>query len=60
MERPKVPAGLTNILAENPGVLKYFAELSPERQRSVIEIADKKTSPAEIRAFVRKMAGRGN
>lgn len=58
MEKPKVPADLVSVLAENTGMLKFFSELSPERQRRFIDLAAETSSIAELRSMVRKMSGR--
>lgn len=59
-EKPKLPIGLGTALAENTGALKYFSELSAEKQREVIEHTNTISSRAELRNFVRSMAGFGS
>ena len=59
-EKPQIPLGLGYALAENTSALKYFSELSAEKQRSVIDRAGSISSRAELRSFVRNMAGLGN
>lgn len=59
-EKPKLPIGLGTALAENTGALKYFSELSAEKQREVIEHTNTISSRTELRNFVRNMAGFGN
>ena len=58
-ERPQIPLGLGYALAENTSALKYFSELSSERQRELIDRSGKMSSRAELRAFVRNMTGLG-
>ena len=59
-EKPVIPIGLGCALSENTSALKYFAELSSEKQREVIERSNSINSRAEMRSFVRNMAGLGN
>ena len=59
-EKPKLPVGLGTALAENTGALKYFSELSSEKQRQIIDRTGEMTSRAELRSFVRNMSGLGN
>lgn len=59
-EKPVIPLGLGCALSENTSALKYFAELSSEKQREVIERSNAINSRAELRSFVRNMAGLGN
>ena len=56
-ERPEIPLGLGYALSENTGALKYFAELSSEKQREIIDRTNRMSSRAEIRSFVRNMTG---
>lgn len=53
--RPTVPIGLGYALAENSEALKYFAELSEQRRKEVIEQTRAITSKAEMRAFVDRL-----
>ena len=53
--RPTVPLGLGYALAENSAALKYFAELSEQRRKEVIEQTRGSTSKAEMRAFVDRL-----
>lgn len=53
--RPTVPLGLGYALAENSAALKYFAELSEQRRKEVIEQTRGITSKAEMRAFVDRL-----
>lgn len=53
--RPTVPLGLGYALAENSAALKYFAELSEQRRKEVIEQTRAITSKAEMRAFVDRL-----
>ena len=50
-EGPTVPLGLGYALAENKEALKYFAALSSENQREIIEQTRKIGSKAEMRQF---------
>ncbi|MBP3855720.1 MAG: hypothetical protein IK990_08950 [Ruminiclostridium sp.] len=59
-DRPQIPLGLGNALAENTSALKYFSELSSEKQRQIIDRTNTMTSRAEIRSFVRNITGLGN
>ncbi|MBR5090165.1 MAG: hypothetical protein IK093_12125 [Ruminiclostridium sp.] len=59
-EKPQIPLGLGYALAENTSALKYFSELSSEKQRQIIDRTGEITSRAELRSFVRNMAGLGN
>ena len=59
-EKPKLPVGLGTALAEKTGALKYFSELSAEKQREVIEHTNTISSRTELRNFVRSMAGFGS
>ena len=59
-EKPKIPIGLGCALAENTSALKYFSELSSEKQRSIIDRTNEMTTRAEIRSFVRNITGLGN
>ena len=59
-EKPKLPIGLGTALAENTGALKYFSELSAEKQREVIEHTNTISSRTELRNFVRNRAGFGS
>ena len=59
-EKPQIPLGLGYALAENTSALKYFSELSSEKQRQVIDRTSKISSRAELRSFVRNMTGLGN
>lgn len=54
-DRPTVPIGLGYALAENSDALRYFAELSEQRRREVIEQTRSITSKAEMRAFVERL-----
>ncbi len=56
-DTPQIPLGLGCALAENPSALKYFSELSADRQRQVIDRTNEIRSRAELRAFVRTMTG---
>lgn len=59
-DKPQIPLGLGCALSENTSALKYFAELSSEKQREVIERSNTINSRAELRNFVRSMTGLGN
>ncbi len=59
-DTPQIPLGLGYALAENTGALKYFSELSSEKQRQIIDRTNEMSSRAEIRAFVRNMTGLSN
>lgn len=59
-ERPEIPLGLGYALSENTSALKYFAELSSEKQREIIDRTAKMSSRSEIRSFVRNMTGMSN
>lgn len=59
-DKPQIPIGLGSALAENTSALKYFSELSSEKQRRIIDCTNKMGSRAEIRTFVRNMTGLGN
>ena len=59
-EKPQIPLGLGYALAENTSALKYFAELSSERQREIIDRSTEMRSRAELRNYVRRMAGMSN
>ena len=56
-EKPQIPLGLGYALAENTAALKYFAELSSERQREIIDRTGSIGSRTELRNFVRNMTG---
>ena len=56
-DKPQIPLGLGYALAENTGALKYFAEISSERQREIIDRSTEMRSRAELRNYVRSMAG---
>ena len=56
-EKPLIPLGLGYALAENTAALKYFAELSAEKQREIIDRTGQMSSRAEMRSFVRSMTG---
>lgn len=56
-EKPQIPLGLGYALAENTAALKYFAELSSERQQQIIDRTGTINSRAEMRNFVRNMTG---
>ncbi len=56
-EKPQIPLGLGYALAENTAALKYFAELSSERQQQIIDRTGNINSRAEMRNFVRNMTG---
>lgn len=53
--RPTVPIGLGYALAENSEALKFFAALSEQRRKEVIEQTRAITSKAEMRAFVERL-----
>ena len=57
---PAVPLGLGYALAENNEALKYFAALSSENQREIIEQTRKIGSKAEMRQFVENLVNREN
>ena len=57
--KPEIPLGLGYALAENTSALRFFSELSSEKQRMVIDRTNNMSSRAEIREFVRNMAGLG-
>lgn len=59
-EGPTVPLGLGYALAENNEALKYFAALSSENQREIIEQTRKIGSKAEMRQFVENLLNREN
>ena len=59
-EGPTVPLGLGYALAENNEALKYFAALSSENQREIIEQTRKIGSKAEMRQFVENLVSREN
>ncbi len=59
-EKPRIPLGLGYALAENTSALKYFAELSSERQREIIDRSRDMHSRAELRSYVRNMACLGS
>ena len=59
-DRPAVPLGLGYALAENNEALKYFAALSSENQREIIEQTRKIGSKAEMRQFVENLVNREN
>ena len=59
-EKPQIPLGLGYALAENTSALKYFSELSSEKQRQIIDRTSEISSRAELRSFVRNMTGLGN
>ena len=59
-EGPTVPLGLGYALAENNEALKYFAALSSENQREIIEKKRKIGSKAEMRQFVENLVNREN
>ncbi len=59
-DKPQIPLGLGCALAENTSALKYFSELSSEKQRQIIDRTCEMTSRAELRSFVRNMSGLGN
>ena len=59
-DRPGVPLGLGYALAENNEALKYFAALSSENQREIIEQTRKIGSKAEMRQFVENLVNREN
>lgn len=52
--------GLGYALAENNEALKYFAALSSENQRDIIEHTRKIGSKAEMRQFVENLVNREN
>ena len=56
-EKPQIPLGLGYALAENTAALKYFSELSSERQREIIDRTGSINSRTEMRNFVRNMTG---
>ncbi len=56
-EKPLIPLGLGYALAENTSALRYFAELSSEKQREIIDRTGNISSRAEMRNFVRSMTG---
>lgn len=59
-DKPQIPLGLGYALAENTSALKYFSELSSEKQRQIIDRTGSISSRAELRNFVRNMAGLGS
>lgn len=59
-ERPEIPLGLGYALSENSSALKYFAELSSDKQREIIDRTNRMSSRSEIRSFVRNMTGMSN
>ena len=58
--KPQIPLGLGYALAENTSALKYFSELSSEKQRQIIDRTRDINSRAELRSFVRNMTGLGS
>ncbi|MBR5091201.1 MAG: hypothetical protein IK093_17380 [Ruminiclostridium sp.] len=59
-DKPQIPLGLGYALAENTSALKYFSELSSEKQRQIIDRTSSISSRAELRSFVRNMTGLGS
>ncbi|MBO6230848.1 MAG: hypothetical protein J6O50_09805 [Ruminiclostridium sp.] len=59
-DKPQIPLGLGYALAENTSALKYFSELSSEKQRRIIDRTRDINSRAELRSFVRNMTGLGS
>lgn len=59
-DKPQIPLGLGYALAENTSALKYFSELSSEKQRQIIDRTRDINSRAELRSFVRNMTGLGS
>ena len=59
-QRPEIPLGLGYALSENSSALKYFAELSSDKQREIIDRTNRMSSRSEIRSFVRNMTGMSN
>ena len=53
--RPEIPLGLGYALSENTSALSYFATLSAEKQREMIERSREIGSRAEMRQFVKSM-----
>ena len=53
--RPEIPLGLGYALSENTSSLRYFAQLSSEKQKEMIEHSRGISSRAEMRQFVKNM-----
>lgn len=51
-----IPVGLGMALAQNMEAMTYFASLSPQRQKAVIDAAHNIHSKQEMRAFVEALA----
>ena len=59
-EGQTVPLGLGYEIDENKEEIKYFAALSSENQREIIEQTRKIGSKAEMRQFVENLVNREN
>ncbi len=54
-----IPMGLNMALAQNLAAMEYFANLSRERQQSIIDQTHNIHSKEEMRAFVDEMTKQG-
>ena len=53
----ELPMGFGMALAQYPQAMAYFSELSPDRQRDLIEHTHTINSKDEMKAFVRSLTG---
>ena len=53
----ELPMGFGMALAQYPQAMAYFSELSPDRQRDLIEHTHTINSKDEMQAFVRSLTG---
>ena len=57
--RIEIPLGLGMALAKNTDAMAYFASLTPQHQREVIERTHGLNSKKEMEQFVRSMGNNG-
>ena len=55
-----LPMGFGMALVQDPGAMAYFSDLSPDRQRQIIDQTHTIQSKGEMQSFVRHLTGGQN